>query len=270
MAWWTLSNFRPILTTETDADSGATEELMSQLRENIECLLMLMFGTGVTGSATEDPPNDTTGVLTDSARSWDVDVHNGRTLVITSGLAAGFCYTIDDTTATTLVCTGDNLYADGVRSGDTYMIFHDIKNNADGHNHDGVNSAELELAAGVTGPGIWSPATDNGSDNEYTHTSSSTWKTCLTGYVYIPTSASNISFAARIRCLEPPCVTQCRLTVGSATNTISTASTTYVWVTGSVDVSAETGWVAWSIDIKSNSYNATSYLAGFSSAYAPS
>jgi len=269
MAWFTLSNFRPILTTETDADSGATEELMSQLRENIECLLMLMFGTGVTGSATEDPPNDTTGVLTDSARSWDVDVHNGRTLVITSGLAAGFCYTIDDTTATTLVCTGDNLYADGVRSGDTYMIFHDIKNNADGHNHDGVNSAELQLAAGVSVPGIWSPATDNGSDNEYTHNSSSTWKTCLAGYVYIPTSAPNITFAARLHC-DGTYYAQCRFTVGSATTTIQRGGLTYGWVTGTVDVSAETGWVAWSIDIKSNSNNAISYLAGFSSAYSPS
>ena len=269
MAWFTLSNFRPILTTETDADSGATEELMSQLRENIECLLMLMFGTGVTGSATEDPPNDTTGVLTDSARSWDVDVHNGRTLVITSGLAAGFCYTIDDTTATTAVCSGDNLYSDGVRSGDTYKIIYDFKVNTDGHNHDGVNSAELELAAGVTGPGIWSPATDNGSDNEYTHNSSLTWKTCLAGYVYIPASASNMSFAARLHG-DGTYSAQCRLTVGSATRTISTASWPYVWVTGSVDVSAETGWVAWSIDIKSNANNALSWLAGFSSAYAPS
>ena len=77
------------------------------------------------GSATADPPNDATGVLEDSASGWTDDLHNACTLVMTSGTASGNTYTIDDTVAisTTIACTGDNLYSDGVRSGDTYEIW---------------------------------------------------------------------------------------------------------------------------------------------------
>jgi len=146
MAWWSLSNLRTLLVAETDADSGVTEETYAQIRENLECLTMSLLDTGVTGSATSNPPDDTTGVLTNSGGGYDVDAHNGRTLLMTSGLAIGNLYTIDDTTATTLVCTGDNLYSDGVRSADTYKILYDIKVNADGHNHDGINSASVGLA----------------------------------------------------------------------------------------------------------------------------
>jgi hypothetical protein len=74
------------------------------------------------GSATQNPPNNTTGVLTDSAGGYSTDEHNGHCLYITSGVALGEWYIIDDTTATTLVCSGDNLYTDGVRSGDTYDV----------------------------------------------------------------------------------------------------------------------------------------------------
>ena len=146
MSFFDLSALRALLTTETDADSLVNEELMSQIRENIEAILILLASTGVTGSATSDPPNDTTGYLTDTASTWSDDDHNGRTLLITSGLAKGQMYTIDDTDDANdrLVCTGDNLYADGVRSGDTYLILYDVKNNTDGHDHDGVNSKWAE------------------------------------------------------------------------------------------------------------------------------
>jgi len=82
-----------------------------------------------TGTATEDPPDDTTGILTDSNASFTADEHNARTLYITSGTADGNTYTIDDTGTTTLTCTGDNLYDDGVRSGDSYQVFKDTTNN---------------------------------------------------------------------------------------------------------------------------------------------
>lgn len=140
MASWQRLLLRTILETETDDSSPVNEELMSQFRENWEALLLILLSTGVSGAADSDPPNDTTGVLTDASPGFSVDEHNGRTLLIRSGLAAGNFYTIDDTTTTTVICTGDNLYADGVRAGDTYIIFYDLKNNADGHNHDNVNS----------------------------------------------------------------------------------------------------------------------------------
>ena len=128
MSFWTaLSQLRTILATETDYDSPNSEELLEQIRENIEALFMLLLDTGDSGSATSDPPNNTTGVLADTGAAYDADEHNGRTLLIKSGLAIGNLYTIDDTTATTLVCTGDNLYADGVRSADTYKVMYDLK-----------------------------------------------------------------------------------------------------------------------------------------------
>lgn len=147
MTQFSLANLRFILDTEDKADAPNAEELLQQLRENLEVLFMLLLDTGDSGSATSDPPNDTTGVLTDTGASYDVDEHNGRTLVITSGTAKNTIYTIDDTTATTIVCTGDNLYAAGVRSGDTYKVFYDLKVNTDGHNNDGVNSAALQSAS---------------------------------------------------------------------------------------------------------------------------
>ena len=145
MAEWSIAALRTILSTETDADSDLNEELMSQIRENIEAMIMLMFYTGDDGSLTADPPNSTVGTITDSAGGYAPGQYNGCVVVITSGTAEGNIYQIDDTTATTLVCTGDNLYSDGVRSGDTYKVFFDLKN-THGHAHDGIDSAEVELA----------------------------------------------------------------------------------------------------------------------------
>jgi len=144
MAWFTLSNLRAIQTTETDADSPGSEELMSQIRENIECLLILTHYTGDSGTVT----GISTATLTDGAQSWDTDEHNGRTLLITSGSAIGNLYTIDDTTGTTLVCTGDDLEADGVAVDDTFMVFYDVLTNAEGHTHDDINSAPVEAPRG--------------------------------------------------------------------------------------------------------------------------
>ena len=143
-----ISNLRLVLDTETDADSPDNETTYKAIREMIEDLYQILLATGDDGTATQNPPNDNTGVLTDAAGGYSVDEHNGRTLVMTSGLAKGGFYTIDDTTATTLVCTGDNLYADGVRSGDYYVVLYDIKTNTDGHDHDGVNSPNVVLANG--------------------------------------------------------------------------------------------------------------------------
>ena len=152
MSFWSgMAQLRTILETETDSTEGGSplsEELMEQIRENIEALFML-FDTGDSGSATSNPPDDATGVLTDSAGGYSTDEHNGRTLLMTSGNAIGNMYTIDDTTATTLVCTGDNLYSDGVRSGDSYKVLYDVKVNADGHDHDGINSKSAVLADDV-------------------------------------------------------------------------------------------------------------------------
>lgn len=138
-----ISNLRLVLDSETDADSPDNETTRLALREMVEILFQLMLDTGDSGTATEDPTETT---LTDSGAAYDVDEHNGRTLVMCSGNAKGNFYTIDDTTATTIVCTGDTLLADGVRSGDDYKILYDIKTHGSGHTHDGVNAASATVA----------------------------------------------------------------------------------------------------------------------------
>lgn len=144
MSFFDLSALRTILATETDADSPGSEELLSQIRENWEVFTMLVFDTGVSGTVT----GISGAVLTDTGNFAGADVHNGHTLVITSGTAIGNTYTIDDSDTNTLTCTGDNLETDGVDVGDTYKVFYDLKVNTQGHDHDGVNSAEVVLADG--------------------------------------------------------------------------------------------------------------------------
>lgn len=151
MSFWNVTALRTLLETETDADSPASEELMSQIRENIEALFLLLF-KAASGTATSDPPNDSTGYFYDTAANFEDDEHNGRTLLITSGTAKGNIYTIDDTVAASdrVECTGDNLYADGVRSGDSYIILYDLTNTS-GHDHDGVNSSRVVLPPEAAG-----------------------------------------------------------------------------------------------------------------------
>ena len=140
-----ISNLRLVLETETDYDSPDNELTYKAIREMIEILYQLTLDTGDSGTATGNPTETT---LTDYFKSYSVDEHNGRTLVICSGNAKGNFYTIDDTTATTIVCTGDTLLSDGVLSGDDYKILYDIKTHTSGHNHNGVNSASATVADG--------------------------------------------------------------------------------------------------------------------------
>jgi len=131
-----ITNLRMVLDTETDADSPHNETTYAALREMAEMLFKLAFSTGETGTVTTIAET----ILTDSAQAWTIDEHIGRTLLITSGLAKGSFYTIDDNAATTLTLTGDTLVSDGVVITDDYEILFDIKTNSDGHDHDGVNS----------------------------------------------------------------------------------------------------------------------------------
>jgi len=143
MAQFDIANFnRFILNTEDDANSPINEEYIQQLREILVGLILLMVDTGVSGSATDDPPDDATGQFEDTALGIADDEYNQMTLLITSGTAKGMFYTIDDCVqaSDSFFCTGDNLYAAGVRSGDTYKVLYDIIANLDGHDHDGYNS----------------------------------------------------------------------------------------------------------------------------------
>ncbi len=139
---------RMILDTETDHASPDNETTYGGIRKAIEALFLLLLGTGASGTLTSDPPDDTTGWAIDTAAGFTDDLHNGRTLVFTDGLAIGEMFTIDDTEAgnNRVECAGDNLYDAGARSGDNYVILFDILNNSDGHDHDDVNSPSVVLA----------------------------------------------------------------------------------------------------------------------------
>lgn len=144
MATWSIAALRTILATETDADSPGSEELLSQMRENWEALTMLAFDTGITTTSTSIAET----IWTDTGSPF-ANVEVGMTLLITSGTAIGNTYTIDATNGTTTVtCTGDTLVTDGVIVTDTAKVMYDLKVNTDGHDHDGVNSAEVVLADG--------------------------------------------------------------------------------------------------------------------------
>jgi len=135
MAQFLLSNFnRFLLDTEDDAYSPLAEELMTQLRENLVGLLLLAFDTGVSGTV----DSVSGAVLTDTGDCGGIT--NGWTLLITSGTAKGNIYTIDAHNDNSITCTGDNLETDGVVATDTWKALYDLKVNADGHDHDGVNS----------------------------------------------------------------------------------------------------------------------------------
>ena len=134
-----------ILTGQTDADSPVNELLMSVLRKNFEQMLIKTYYTGVSGTLTSAPSG---AVCTDTGASMTIDDHIGRTVLFTTGSAAGNMYTIDDNDATTFTLTGDDPGGDGVASGDSYMIFYDLLNYTSGHLHDGVDSARVILGDG--------------------------------------------------------------------------------------------------------------------------
>lgn len=165
---------RIILDTETDADSPDNEETYSQMRENLEVLLSLIGYTGDAGTLTSNPPNNTTGVATDAAGGFATNEHNGRRLFFITGHAKGNIYTIDDTTGTTLVCAGDNLYADGVRSGDKYRVFYNVERGL-AHNHDGVNSPITQGVDRAYTPGNYQVAATEKSSSAVSYEKVDEW-----------------------------------------------------------------------------------------------
>jgi len=194
MADFNADNLRFIGSGETDYDSPNSELLNTGYRQNLEALILRWFGTGVTGTATSNPSNDTNGYFYDTAAGFSDDEHNGRTLLMTSGTAKGFFYTIDDTVASSdrLACTGDNLYSDGVRSGDSYAIVYDLMVNTSGHNHDNVNSPSPVLASNSVGTGPLKTGTNSTSGSQVgaTTTNIAMADYCFSPNIYCASSAN--------------------------------------------------------------------------------
>jgi len=138
-----------VIPDQTQAAKAVSERLMKLWRWMVEQFMMCSL-YAENGTITTGPGVGTEDRFRDSSKSgsWFVDQFNGMSVVITSGHAIGFVYEIDDTLANgTIFCTDDDLYADGVVAGDTFMIFYDLIRSGGlaGHSHDGVNSAVLDV-----------------------------------------------------------------------------------------------------------------------------
>ena len=138
-----LTAFAFQLSTETKADAADNEVSYSKLRLNTEILLGLLAGGFIIeGTLSSDPPNNLTGVATDSAQSMGTDAQIGRLFVVADGDGIGNILEISDNDGTTFTLqilggSSVNLYTLGLRSGDKYKV---LCNPFDGHNHDGFNS----------------------------------------------------------------------------------------------------------------------------------
>lgn len=180
--------------TTANADILA-EAIYTRARLALDYFLLSLGYTGAAGSLTSDPPNDTSGILTDSGAGFATDAHNGRQVVITTGAAIGNIYTITDTTGTTLVASGSNLYADGLRAGDAYRILYQFTSCA-AHLHDGINGALVTPQDALAN--FYGVAKGNGDNTNtggasgptgYTFSRLMAWKTGRGGGLYVRISA---------------------------------------------------------------------------------
>jgi len=144
------ANFTAVVIPEqTQAAQAGSERLMKLWRWMVEQFMMCLF-YAENGTITTGPWVGGEGRFIDSSKSgsWVADQFNGMSVVITSGTAIGYVYQIDDTlTNGTIICTGDDLKADGVVASDTFMIFYDLKRSGGlaGHSHNGLDSAVLDV-----------------------------------------------------------------------------------------------------------------------------
>ena len=257
---------RFILDTETDADSPDNETTYGDLRKVIEMLAIRAFSTGVSGTLTSDPPNDTTGKAEDTAAGFSDDEHNGRTLVFTSGTAKGKFYDIDDVVAAdnAVYCTGDNLYSAGARSGDDYLILYDLTTNTDGHDHDDVNSAPVVLPTTTVQMCIISSK----QASETTGTQYPSYATFGEFGIWIPANANKMRIQARLKNDNASHTTYAKVTIGGVDVTVQRTGSTNGWVEGSdVDVSALSGRYTASMALATSSTSYNAHISGLSVAF---
>lgn len=140
MGQWKLGYPSGLESATSEAAGMALYNKFSVLPITLDTTLMCR---GV-GQVNGNPPNNTTGVLTcdnihvypstDGAdfpgnTVFATDEFNKGFVIFLSGTAGGYpaqnenkAFKVDDTSASTLTCTGDNLYAAGVRDGDYFEV----------------------------------------------------------------------------------------------------------------------------------------------------
>lgn len=256
------TDFSPILDTATVADRPMSALLAEKIRDMGELLIVQVHGLFGTGTLTSDPPNDTTGYAIDTAAGFSVDEHNLRRIMFASGNAKGQDFLIDDTDAgnNRVVCTGDNLYAAGARSGDDYVIVGDFRDSAGGHAHDGADSRPVESPVGRT---VAFSCTECSAG-------SSGYSTAFRCYFYIPTNPTTLIAAAVGWVVSNTATVRIEITDSNSAefNTNEDTFTSTTVPTGemigplSVDLSdAAAGWAHADIEIK-NSGSANSFIYG--------
>jgi len=142
------TDFRFILPTETDANSPISEELMSQIRENLESNMKDTKYSGLRFEVVSvDSDTQMTVTKVDPGdEGWEA---GELALLITSmqtGNALGFNYNINVNTAlstgtATITYTGTTLLSDGILAGDIGLIMYSFTGVA--HTHDGINSPAI-------------------------------------------------------------------------------------------------------------------------------
>jgi hypothetical protein len=244
------SNSTIISDTATDADSPDSALTRTKERELIELLLTNLHGNFDEGTLTSDPPNDTTGYAYDTAGGFTTDEHNGRRIIFTDGNAKGQDFLIDDTVAgSRVVCTGDNLYSAGARSGDAYVITGNFRDSTVGHDHDSLNSRTANYRDGFMQiPGIEFHNTA-GSYTEHATSPGTSYSTFMSTNLYMPQNATTIrcriGFAVdtTTNCNVKLVLTKITETTGANgsstdSNVVQATSTTFVVGNCDIDCSA--------------------------------
>lgn len=237
MAQWDISNISSLLlSTQTDADSPLSQFTMDKIRLTLEQLQLLTYDQGSTEGSVSALTTGTNTVITCAASSYGVDDFNGMTLLITTGLAKGNLYTIDDVSTSTgagakLTLTGDNAYADGARANDTYKILYDQLVNTDGHDHDGTNSKNIDVPMQVF------------AQQTAVSVSNDTSIATIESYFYKQAYHDTLYFQFEQRSLSTQVVTV-TVILGSASTTLtSTGNDAYSTETDSIDISGvASGW----------------------------
>lgn len=131
------ADFRFLKASETTANAPLSEELFSQIRQNIEEIYRYNRYAGLSGTLTSNP---TDTLLTDiGATGWVVDALIGLTVVVMTGSAQGYTAVITDNTTTTITCSAASFSTLGMVSGDTIEIYY-TRNDSTGHTHNGIDS----------------------------------------------------------------------------------------------------------------------------------
>jgi len=151
----TITDIKGVLQSGTNV-IGGLDECNSNGADCVAVDSDITFDS-LSSTTTSDPSNDINGYFYDTAGGYTTDEYDSCSLVLLSGTAEGDVFTIDNTAvvANRIDCTGDNLYAAGVRSGDSYRIL--CNREDDGSLTDGTITANSWIrwhTTSVSSPGF--------------------------------------------------------------------------------------------------------------------